>query len=219
MPELRASDTSFVLHLDDDENSMGPRWVGAVADHLETVATAGHPRPLVTIGEGKYFSTGLDLGWLLDNLDRLDEYVSSVERLLCRVLTLPVPTIAAVSGHAYGAGAMLALAHDFRLMRRDKGFFCFPEVDIEVPFSRTMASLIQAKLTPATAVASMTTGRRFAGEEARHLGLVDEVCEAELLLEAAVACVADLGGKDRETLGKIKRVMYGAVLATIAPAG
>jgi enoyl-CoA hydratase/carnithine racemase len=50
------------------------------------------------------------------------------------VLIAPVPTVAAINGHAFGAGSMLAIAHDFRVMRVDRGYYCFPEVDIRIPF-------------------------------------------------------------------------------------
>lgn len=48
------------------------------------------------------------------------------------MLTLPMPTVAAVTGHAFGGGALLAMAHDWRVMRGDRGYFCFPEVDIRL---------------------------------------------------------------------------------------
>jgi enoyl-CoA hydratase/carnithine racemase len=77
-----------------------------------------------------------------------------------------------------------------------------------------MAALIQAKLTPAAAVAAMTTGRRFDGPAARRHGLVDDVAEEAALIAAATEAVRPLAGKDRATLAAIKATMFaGAVTA------
>lgn len=133
-----------------------------------------------------------------------------MQGLLARFLTLPIPTAAAVVGHAFGAGAMLAVAHDFRVMRNDRGYFCFPEVDIQIPFTPGMAALIQAKLTPQSAVASMTTGRRFGGPEAKDHGIVDATANEGGVTAAAADLLRPLGGKDPGTLGAIKQVMFGA---------
>jgi enoyl-CoA hydratase/carnithine racemase len=135
--------------------------------------------------------------------------------MLARILTLPLPTAAAVVGHAFGAGAMLALAHDFRVMRADRGFFCFPEADIRIPFTPGMAALIQAKLTPQAAVASMTTGRRFGGDDAVSLGIVDSVAAEGAVTSAAVEVLRPLGAKDPGTLGAIKQTMFGHAAHTL----
>ncbi|WP_406277799.1 enoyl-CoA hydratase-related protein [Embleya sp. NBC_00896] len=208
MPELRHEDSVFVLDLGDGENRFAPDWMKSVHSLLDTVVDHPGPAALVTTGRGKFFSNGLDLDWLGEHGDRLAPYVADVQVLLARLLTLPVPTVAAVNGHAFGAGAMLAMAHDFRIMRADRGYFCFPEVDIHIPFSPGMAALIQGKLTPAAAIASMTTGRRFGGGEARDLALVDDVADESGLIEAATARIRPLAGKDRTTLGTIKSTMY-----------
>jgi enoyl-CoA hydratase/carnithine racemase len=127
-----------------------------------------------------------------------------------------MPTAAALNGHAFGAGAMLAMAHDYRVMRADRGFFCFPEVDIRIPFTPGMAALIQAKLTPAAAVASMTTGRRFGGVDALEFGIVDGTAAADSVVRDAVAMVAPHGGKDAGTLAAIKTTMYGPAVNALA---
>jgi enoyl-CoA hydratase/carnithine racemase len=142
-----------------------------------------------------------------------------VQELLARVLTLPVPTIAAISGHAFGAGAMLGIAHDWRLMRADRGFFCFPEVDIKIPFTPGMAALIQAKLTPQAAILAMSTGRRFDAAAAFESGLTEGSADEAELVAAAIARVAPLAGKDAGTLGAIKATMFtGAVAELRTPA-
>ncbi|HET8929679.1 MAG TPA: enoyl-CoA hydratase/isomerase family protein, partial [Acidimicrobiales bacterium] len=139
-------------------------------------------------------------------------FIDRVHALFARLLTLPVPTVAAVNGHAFGAGSMLAMAHDWRVMRTDRGYFCFPEVDIQIPFTPGMTALIQAKVSPRTAIDAMTTGRRFGGPEAVTLGLVDADVPADELLAAAIARVGDLTDKHPHTLGAIKSAMYADVV-------
>jgi Delta3-Delta2-enoyl-CoA isomerase len=213
---LTHRDPVAILDLGDDENRWSPDWIDAVHAALDEVV-AGPPTALVTTATGKFFTNGLDLDWLGQNADRWEWYVDRVHSVLGRVLTLPVPTVAAVNGHAFGAGAMLVMAHDFRVMREDRGFLCFPEVDILIPFTPGMAALIQAKVTPQTAVASMTTGRRFGGADARAVGLVDATADEAGLVAAAAAVVAPLVGKDPGTLGKIKATMFAAAAAALAP--
>ena len=107
------------------------------------------------------------------------------------------------------------IAHDFRAMRDDRGFFCFPEVDIRIPFTPGMAALIQAKLTPQAAVASMTTGRRFGGVDAKAYGLVDATAPEGGVTTAATDLLRPLGGKDSGTLGAIKQGMFGPAVQAL----
>jgi len=206
MTELTRRDGVYVLHLGDDENRFTLDWIQQIHAHLDEVVHA--PAPLVTTASGKFYSNGLDLPWLLDNGDRMADYVGGVQQLFARVLTLPVATIAAVSGHAFGAGGMLAMAHDWRLMRSDRGFLCFPEVDIKIPFTPGMAALIQAKLTPQAAILAMSTGQRFDAAAASAAGLTDGSAPEAELLATAIARVTPLAGKDARTLGAIKETMY-----------
>ncbi len=93
-------------------------------------------------------------------------------------------------------------------MRADRGYFCFPEADIRIPFTKGMAALIQAKLTPKSAIAAMTTGHRFAAPEALTHDLVDATADLDTLVDTAVARLLPLGEKDQGTLAAIKTVMF-----------
>jgi hypothetical protein len=97
---------------------------------------------------------------------------------------------------------MLALAHDFRVMRADRGYFCFPEADIRIPFTPGMAALIQAKLTPQAAIAS-------------SLGLVDAVAAEGAVTTAAIDILRPLDAKDPGTLGAIKHTMFEHAVRTL----
>lgn len=212
-PTLEYRDKIAVLTLGDDENRFTPEWLDAVERHLDEVETRANG--LITVGVGKFYTNGLDLDWLMANGDRTQWYVGRVQELLARVLTFPLPTVAAVNGHAFGAGAMLAVAHDFRVMREDRGYFCFPEVDINIPFTPGMAALIQAKTTPQTAVLSMATGHRFGGQEACSAGLVDEVGAELTLVDRALGRLQPIVGKDPGTLGAIKATMYASAVTAL----
>ncbi|WP_431965857.1 enoyl-CoA hydratase-related protein [Nocardia sp. bgisy134] len=215
MPTLEYHDKIAVLDLGGDENRFSPGFLDEVNAHLDTVLTEG-AQGLITTASGKFYSNGLDLDWLSANMDRGQWYVGRVQALLARVLTLPVPTAAALPGHAFGAGAMLAIAHDYRVMRADRGYFCFPEVDIRIPFTPGMAALIQAKLSPKAAVDAMTTGRRYGGEAAAELDIVDAAAAEGQVLAGALEMLIPLGGKDSGTLGAIKNTMFAPAVAALA---
>ena len=92
--------------------TVSPQSFSTGRRHLDELSTSD-AQGLVTTGGGKFYSNGLDLDWLTAHGDQTTWYVGRVQGMLARFLTLPIPTAAAVVGHAFGAGAMLALAHDF----------------------------------------------------------------------------------------------------------
>jgi enoyl-CoA hydratase/carnithine racemase len=215
MPTLDHHDTVFVLDLGNTENRFHPDWLAAVDAALDEVERADGPRALVTAATGKFFSNGLDLDWLSAHPDRHEEYVISVHALLARVLTLPVITVAGLQGHTFAAGAMLSLAHDLRVMRADRGFWCLPEADIGIPFTRGMSALIQARLTPQTAHEAMTTARRYGGSDALAAGIVDHTVDEDAVRSTAVELAAAQAGKAGATLATIKARMYAPLLGLL----
>ena len=215
MPTLDRDGDVFVLNLGDDENRFHPDWLAAMHAYLDTIEAAEGPKALVTTATGKFFSNGLDLDWLGANSDRFVEYVNSVHALLARPLALGVPSVAAIQGHACAGGGMFALAHDFRVMRADRGYFFLPEVDIHIPFTRGMSGLIQGRLSKKTAHEAMTTGRRYGGEDALAAGIVDEITDEATVLTRALEIARPLAGKAGPTLATIKERMYVDALAAL----
>jgi len=212
MPTLDRQDNVFVLDLGDSENRFHPDWLDSVNAALDQVEQADGPRALVTAATGKFYSNGLDLDWLFAHADQHQDYISSVHALLARMLSLPVATVAALQGHTFAAGAMFSLAHDFRVMRADRGFWCLPEADIDLPFTPGMSALIAGRLAPQTAHEAMITARRFGGHEALAAGIVDRaVAEAEVRAVAMEIAQAQ-ASKAGETLRTIKARLYAPVL-------
>jgi enoyl-CoA hydratase/carnithine racemase len=213
--DLQRDGDVFVLRYDDGENRFGPGFLDAVGDALDSVEKAGSPGALVTAGTGKFYSNGLDLDWLGANQDRFEDYLGRVHALYARLLAFPMPTVAAVNGHAFAGGAMLVLAHDLAVMRTDRGFFCLPEVDLGMSFTPGMSALIQARLSPAVAHEAMVTGRRYTAEQALAAGIVARTADEVGVLPAAVELAASLAGKDGAVVRRIRTGMYGPALEAL----
>lgn len=215
MSSLTRHDAVFVLDLGEGENRFNPDSLDALEGYLDEIEAAPTPRALVTAATGKIWSNGLDLEWMAAHGHEAMAFVARVHALLARVLELSVPSVAALQGHTFAAGAMLALAHDQRVMRADRGFFCLPEIDINIPFTPGMSALIAARLPAGTAHESMTTGRRYGGSDAAVAGIVEEAVDEADVLPRAIERAASLAEKNPDTLQTIKQRLYSRPLEAL----
>jgi Delta3-Delta2-enoyl-CoA isomerase len=208
----------FILNLGGTENRFNYDSIAGIGSLLDEVDAAPGDKALVTIATGKFWSNGLDLEWMIANKIDLADLVVVVQEMFARVLEAAYPTVAVIQGHCYAAGGMLALAHDVRFMREDRGFLCFPEVDIKMKFTDGMNSLLTSKLSPQAAHQAMVLGRRFAGPEAERAGIVDGVFSETDLEPHAIAYAETLVGKDPSTIKSIKQTLYSTTLALLRTA-
>jgi Delta3-Delta2-enoyl-CoA isomerase len=215
MPSLTRDDDVYLLDLGDGENRFNPTWVGEVADALREVDEAPAPRALVVTATGKIWSNGLDLEWMGANPTEINPLLDQVHGLYAQALGLGVPTVAAIQGHCFAAGAMLALAFDARVMRADRGFWCLPEADIDIPFTPGMNDLVAARLAPAAAHQAMVTARRYGGVDAAAAGIVDLAVAEDEVLPRAVELARAQAAKKPETIRAIKGRLYAATIASL----
>jgi enoyl-CoA hydratase/carnithine racemase len=118
---------------------------------------------------------------------------------------MDLPVIAAINGNCYAGGAIMASAADFRLMRADRGRFCFSEVNIKIPFTPVMTEIIRL-LPDQQALRDLALiGKAVGGEEAKQMKVADSIHSEEELLPAAMAFAEMMAQKDRATYGAIKR--------------
>jgi enoyl-CoA hydratase/carnithine racemase len=205
----------YILELGTDENRFSTERLDKINALLDEILATEDPAALIVTGSGKFFSNGLDVEFLGANPEKLAWYITEVQKVLARLLVFPLPTVAAVNGHAFGAGAMVALSCDHRVMRADRGFFCLPEVDLGMPFTPGMAALCQGKMSPQAASATMPSGRRLGGSESLSYQIVDAALPEDQVMSAAKEFVAPLVGKNRGALGTIKHGMYGSIVSLL----
>jgi enoyl-CoA hydratase/carnithine racemase len=207
-------DGVLVLHLGDGANTVDEALLSDLESALGAVEADERVLAIVTIGDGKAYSQGYDLELFatMGGLE-LQAFVDRSVELLARFVTAPVPTVAALNGHAFGWGAMFALAHDQRVQRADRGWLCLPEVDLGLRFHPMQLALIQAKLTPTAAGESILTGRRWDGASALAGGVVDAVATEGGLLRTALDLALARSGKERGIVSALKHDLHEGVLA------
>ncbi|KAF3781837.1 Enoyl-CoA delta isomerase 3 [Nymphaea thermarum] len=189
----------------DDEHRLSPDVLDSIKSALDRIRSeSSSGSALVTTSTGKFFSNGFDLAWARSGpsspasfLQRLNVMVEKHRSIVASLVSLPIPTIAAITGHAAAGGFMLALAHDYIVMRRDRGFLYMSELDIGLPFADYMMALIRAKSpSPAVLRDIVLRSRRFTAGEALDAGIIHVAAadSGEAVVEA-VRLAEDLAGR------------------------
>ena len=198
-----------VVALNDGENRFNPDFLNTFLAMLDDIEQKTEARTLVVHStHEKIFSNGIDLEWLVPVLQKNDlkaakKFFYQLNDLFKRLLTYPMITIAAINGHAFAGGAIMSCAFDFRFMRSDRGFFCFPEVDLGIPLLPGMNALMQ-KAVPAYKIEEMQyTGVRLAGFDCQEHHIVRKACPLNELMDETLEFAHGLK-KDRSIVREMK---------------
>jgi Delta3-Delta2-enoyl-CoA isomerase len=226
MIDLERTGDVFILTMNDDENRWNTSFVRAIGAALDEVEATDGPAALVTASaHPKFFSNGLDLDWISSTGEHRggDRTTFGVEfmALMGRIITLPVPTVAAVNGHGFGAGFMSALCHDVRVMRADRGYLCANELEIGMTIPAPEVALFHHKMSASAFHQTVLLARRWTGPAAVTAGFVDAAVEVDHVLPTAIARAASLAhlAANRANYGAQKETLYGANAAINQPHG
>lgn len=214
MIELTRDGDVRILRMDAGENRFDLETVAALHACLDEVEAVEGPCALVTTGSGRFYSNGLDLDWMAAEPEIPQGFIADVHRLFGRVLALDVYTVAAVNGHAFAGGAMLAASHDVTVMRAGRGYWCVPEVDLGLPFTPAMYAALSTHVPPATLAEASLTGRRYTAEEAVAAGIATEALPEAEVLPRAVELAAAVAPKSRDVIRAHKRFLFGDAIDT-----
>ncbi len=217
----------FTLTMDAGENRWNTAFVREFAAALDDVEASSGPAALVTrSADEKFFSNGLDLAWISapeEHPEGGDRAVFGREfmALAGRLITLPVPTVCAINGHAFGAGLMIALCHDVRIQRSDRGFICANEMELGLTIPTPELALFRHKLPMNAFFETVQLARRWTGPDALAAGLVQAIAERDELLPLAEARAKGLAplGANRALYGGQKERLYGENAVLNGPHG
>lgn len=210
-----------VISMDNGENRQDLDFANAMLAAFDQAEADKAVKAIVlTSSDEKNWSQGVNLQWLMARMqageqDQVKAFMYGMNAVFARLLQAPVPVIGAITGHAFGNGAMLACCCDFRFMRADRGYLCFPEVDISIPFLPGMIAFCRKAIPEYRFNEMKLTGRRLSAEEL----VADHIIEAALpdaatTLAAAIE-YAETFKKSRKIFGEHKRRMHKAIIDTM----
>lgn len=215
----KRGDLFFLTLTGDDEHRLSLTLIDSLLSALsQAKSQATRGSVLVTTAHGKFFSNGFDLGWAQAAgsasaaLARLSKMVAAFKPVVAALLSLPMPTVAAVQGHAAAAGFLFALSHDYFLMRRDRGVLYMSEVDLGLPFPDYFTAAFLAKMGSVSGRRDvMLRGMKLKGDEAVKLGIVESAHDsAESTVEAAVRLGEQLAKRkwNGDVYAEIRKSLY-----------
>jgi Delta3-Delta2-enoyl-CoA isomerase len=209
--EWKVDENIAVLTMNSGENRFNIPFITEMLAALDDIEHKTSVNALVvTASDVKIWSNGMDLDWLVPAVDRKDpdvkRFFAMQDQMMKQMLFYPMITVAAISGHAFAAGAIFASCFDFRFMRSDRGFLCFPEVDINIPFMPYMSALITKLLPMPLAEEAELTGKRFTAAELEKCQAVRKACTLDELMKEAIGFAKSLN-KGRGIVAQMKKTL------------
>jgi enoyl-CoA hydratase/carnithine racemase len=172
-------------------NAIGAEVVEELSLALQEVQ--GRFRGMVLAGGNKFFSIGLNLPELIElDRDGMADFWARFEDTVLALYTLPIPTAAAIAGHAPAAGTILALACDFRFAAAGRKLIGLNEISIGVPVPYLADRMLRQTVGDRVATEMEYRGELVGPEEAKAVGLIDGIFLEEEVESRAVAKITEL---------------------------
>jgi enoyl-CoA hydratase len=180
-------------------------------------ADAGVRGVLLASAHPSMFCPGLDLLRLIEyDRSAMESFMLRFAETVWALYGLPKPVVAAVGGHAVAGGCILALTADYRVLKRGGAQMGLNEVRLGVPLPWSVSVLLRTVVPSASLSQVGLLGRNFGGEEARAVGLVDELADAEGFEDRCLARLGEYAEKDAHAFGTTKTYLRAEALRLMA---
>lgn len=217
--EWKKEETIAVIQMNNGENAHNLEFAKFLHQVLSEVEEDSSVSAVVlTSADSKFFSIGADVEWVLSNMhddgkENIKEFMNTMNAVFKKLLLFPVPVIAAINGHAFGNGAILSCACDFRFMRSDKGYFCFPEVDVGIPFLPGMLAFVKKAVPYDIFYEIYLSGRRLAADEMEKNKIIQKACSSQEDLMKTCLEFAQTFKKRRGIFSEHKRRIHKSIIS------
>jgi Delta3-Delta2-enoyl-CoA isomerase len=206
-----------IVSMNAGENRFNFDFFNAFHEVLDAVEKEANASVLVVkSSDEKIWSNGIDLEWIgplvqKEGPEIAKKFNLEIYRLFKRIMVFPMTTIAALTGHAFAGGGIMSCAFDFRFMRSDRGWLCFPEIDINIPFTNFLNEIVKTAIPMYKIVEMQVTGQRLTADECVEHHIVIKACPKEELMNEVLA-FAKTQNKGREVMTTMKTRLFADAL-------
>ena len=163
---------------------------------------------LLTGAGDKFFSAGANIK-MLASVDPTFKYYFCLHanEMLLRLEHTPKLVIAALNGHTVGGGLEIAMAADIRIAKKDAGKIGLPEVNLGVLPGTGGTQRLSRLVGKSKAIELMVTGNTFSFEEAKEMGIINDIFDRENFMENVMEYARQFcpPNKASKAVGHIKR--------------
>jgi enoyl-CoA hydratase/carnithine racemase len=200
-------------------NALSPQLVDELAEGLQKLRNDPEARGLVlTSSNDKFFSIGLDIPKLYGlSREVFAAFYRAFNRVCLDLHSLPIPTVAAVTGHAIAGGCILALCCDRRVCAEGRKLMGLNEIKLGVPVPYPADRILRQIAGEETAVQMMTAGDFYPPEVLFQMGVVDQVLPLDEVRTGAAEEIASLMGQPSDVWEGRKRERVEVVRAGVLP--
>lgn len=218
---LSTHESVAVITFTNGENRQNPTFAATLKTLLsEVLENENHKALVITSNDEKSWSLGIDTDWLMpamkaNKADEIRGFMYDMDEVFKTLLLFPMPVIAAINGHAFGNGAILSCACDFRFMRADRGFFCFPEVDLSIPFLPGMIAFVKKAIPYYRFNEMKLTGRRVPAADLANDHVIEKASKDNDTLLSDVMEFASTFDKKRTIFAEHKKRLHKEIIQII----
>jgi enoyl-CoA hydratase len=215
---LERRDNVLVAHIDDGKaNALSASLIAAIGAAVDEAEADESVAALVLHGRPGRFCAGFDLDVMRSgDLAAVSALVSDGGALVHRLYGSGVPIVAACTGHALAAGALVLLGCDVRIGADVDCKIGLNEVAIGMVLPDWAMTISQTRLSKRHLQRSVANARITDARGAIEAGFLDEAVSADNVLDAAVAAGAEMAALNRRAYAGTVRSLRGETLATMA---
>jgi enoyl-CoA hydratase/carnithine racemase len=219
---LRNEGKVAIISMDNGKNANNLEFAQQLLGLLKQVEEEKTNKALIlTSSDEKNWSQGIDVMWLMSSIqggkkDDVKAFLSTMDEVYTYMMQYPMPIIAAMNGHTFGNGIVIAAACDFRFMRSDKGYICFPEVDMNIPFVPGLIDVILKAIPKYKFNDMILTGRKLGAQEMAEANFIDRTFDSVEALNEGALEFAKTFSKSRAIFAEHKRRLYKPELDALA---